>query len=219
MNFRDAEDLSAYLDGQLDASEHARLERRLAVDAGLRQLLDDLRVARGLLRRVPRRAAPRNFTLSPLNAKVRAPQPRAVPVLRLTGALATFLFLLGVGVNTLSPIAARSLAAAPAPGYGMGGGAGGADPTMEALMLEGLATPGAEAPMAQSDLAAPTAEPSAKTAPPAEQPAAPTARGAQAPIPAVWEMVLAAVGVVLVALSIYLDRLTRRKFRSKLIEK
>ena len=124
MNFRDAEDLSAYLDGQLDASEQARLERRLAVDAGLRQLLDDLRVARGLLRRVPRRAAPRNFTLSPLNAKVRAPQPRAVPVLRLTGALATFLFLLGVGVNTLSPIAARSLAAAPAPGYGMGGGAG-----------------------------------------------------------------------------------------------
>ena len=43
----------------------ARLEKRLAVDAGLRQVLDDLRVARGLLKRTPRRKAPRNFTLNP----------------------------------------------------------------------------------------------------------------------------------------------------------
>ena len=39
MNFRDAELLSAYLDGQLAANEAARLEARLVVDAELRQLL------------------------------------------------------------------------------------------------------------------------------------------------------------------------------------
>ena len=88
MNFREAELLSAYLDKQLNAADAARIEKRLAVDAGLLGVLDDLRVARGLLRRVPRRRAPRNFMLNPLNARVRAPQPRAVPVLRYAGSLA-----------------------------------------------------------------------------------------------------------------------------------
>jgi anti-sigma factor RsiW len=45
MKFQDAETLSAYLDGQLSTVEIARLEARLAVDSGLRQVLNDLRVA------------------------------------------------------------------------------------------------------------------------------------------------------------------------------
>ena len=65
MNFRDVELLSSYLDGQLKLSDSARLERRLSLDPDLRAVLDDLRSARGLLRQLPMRKAPRNFTLTP----------------------------------------------------------------------------------------------------------------------------------------------------------
>ena len=65
MNQRDLELLSSYLDGQLKPSDSARLEARLSSDADLRSVLDDLRAARGLLRQLPMRKAPRNFTLTP----------------------------------------------------------------------------------------------------------------------------------------------------------
>jgi hypothetical protein len=221
MKFQDVEQLSAFLDGQLSPVEATRIEARLAVDANLRKVLDDLRVARGLLRRTPRLRAARNFTLSPMNARVRAPQPRAVPLLRYAGALASLLFVFTVALNTLGPSLRQSLASAPPYGFGVGGGAGGGGgaaepeaaaepaPTMEALM----AAP--EAPMQE----APTEDAFAKTAPPAEAPAADVQRGAPAPIPAVWIMVLAVAGVLLIGLSVYIDRLTRRKFRSRVMEK
>jgi anti-sigma factor RsiW len=229
MKFQDVEHLSAFLDGQLSPAEAERIEARLAADASLRKAQDDLRVARGLLRRTPRLRAPRNFTLSPLNARVRAPQPRSVPLLRYAGALASLLFVFTVALNTLGPIARQSLASAPAYGFGMGGGVGGGPaeslpaeagpaeppaaaepaPTMEALM----AAP--EAPMQE----APAGDAFAKTAPPAEAPAADVQRGAPAPIPALWIMLLAVAGVLLIGLSVYIDRMTRRKFRSRVMEK
>jgi len=223
MNFRDVEHLSAYLDGQLTASETAQLETRLAADAGLRGLLDDLRVARGLLRRVPRRRAPRNFTLNPLNSRVRAPQPRAVPFLRYVGAVASLLFVLTATINTLAPLAARSLAAAPPPGYGMGGGVGGGPPEAEAnvpqMAIAPSGTPVAEAPAAPLDLTAPSAEALAKAAPPAESPDAGLRQGPKAPFPAIWMLILAIAGILFGGLSWYLDRYTRRNFRSNLLEK
>ncbi|MFH1183740.1 MAG: hypothetical protein V1755_01710 [Chloroflexota bacterium] len=223
MKFRDAEHLSAYLDGQLSASEISRLEARLAVDAGLRQLLDDLRVARGLLRRVPRRRASRNFALSPLDARVRAPQPRAVPALRYAGAVASLLFLFTVAVNNIAPLAARRLAAAPAAGIGMGGGVGGGAPEAEAteqtLTLAPLGTPLVEEPPAAQDLAAPTPEAFAKAAPPAGSAAAEARPGAPAPIPEGWMLMLAIAGIGFGALSWYIDRRTRRNFRSNYFEK
>ena len=230
MKFQDVEHLSAFLDGQLSPAEGARLEARLAVDASLRKVLDDLRVARGLLRRTPRLRAPRNFMLSPMNARVRAPRPRAVPVLRYSGALASLLFAFTVALNTLGPIARQSLASAPAYGYGMGGGgvgggapeslpaeAGPADsgaaaepaPTMEALM----AAPAAPAQEAPSEDAF------AKAAPPAEAPAAELQRSAAPIVPALWIMVLAVAGVLLIGLSVYIDRMTGRKFRSRELER
>jgi anti-sigma factor RsiW len=219
MKFQDVEQLSAFLDGQLSPLEAARLEARLSVDASLRKVLDDLRVARGLLRRTPRLRAPRNFTLNPMNARVRAPQPRAVPFLRYAGALASLLFVFTVALNTLGPSLRQSLASAPPYGFGMGGGVGGgpaesgpvAEPatTMEAMM----AAP--EAPMQE----APTEDAFAKTAPPAEAPAADLQRGAPAPVPALWIMLLAVAGVLLTGLSLYIDRITRRNFRSREIEK
>ncbi len=125
MNFRDVELLSAYLDGRLSPSDAARLEARLSSDMALKATLEDLRQTRGLLRRLPQRKAPRNFRLTAKMAGVRPPAPRAYPVFRLATALAAFLFLGSVAVNSLTPFAARHLAAAPAPAFGVGGGGGG----------------------------------------------------------------------------------------------
>jgi anti-sigma factor RsiW len=61
-NFREIEHLSAYLDGQLNTSELARLESRLNSDPELVSVLDDLRATRGILVNFP-------------NAKRRATSP------------------------------------------------------------------------------------------------------------------------------------------------
>jgi anti-sigma factor RsiW len=227
MNFRDAESLSAYLDGQLSPSEISRLERRLAVDAELRQVLADLRTARGLLRQTARRGAPRNFTLAPTNPRVRAPQPRAVPILRFAGVLASVLFVATMAVNSLAPLAARTLAAAPAPAFGVGGGSGGGAAEAE-VPEESLAL--AEPESAQ---AAEPGPPSQEGLTPTEAPAEPfskqpasdaeTVRRVQAEagpiVPPLWVPLLAVVGILLVGLSIYMDRASRRNFRSERLEK
>jgi anti-sigma factor RsiW len=232
MNFRDAEALSAYLDAQLSLPEAARLEARLAVDADFRTLLDELRVARGLLHQVRHRRAPRNFTLHPANPRLRAPRPRSVPVLRFAGALASLLFFAAVAANGLSPLAARSLAAAPAPAFDVGGGMGGGPAATESP-LEALAaapttgTPRPEATLAPHDLAMPTMDalaqsqtvPSSKQAPP-EAEAGVQARASQrALIPLAWIVALAVAALAFGGLAWYLDRYTRRSFRSKCLEK
>src|SRR5512135_1837049 len=68
--------LSAYLDGQLSASERARLEAQLAADADLRAELSALRCTVGLLRQLPAAPMPRNFLL-PVS-----PQAQQRPVAR-----------------------------------------------------------------------------------------------------------------------------------------
>ncbi len=126
MNFRDVELLSAYLDGRLNPSDAARLERRLSSDPGLKATLEDLRETRGLLRRLPQRRAPRNFRLTPKMAGIKPPEARAYPAFRFATALAALLFVAAVGLNAVTPFAASRLAApAAAPAYGMGGGGGG----------------------------------------------------------------------------------------------
>jgi len=123
-SFRDVELLSAYLDGQLSPPDSARLESRLSSDASLRAALNDLRSARGLLRQLPQRRTPRNFTLTPKMAGIKPPEPRVYPTLRFATVLATLLFLATFAINGLAPIRATSFASAPAPasGFGMGGG-------------------------------------------------------------------------------------------------
>ena len=116
MNQRDLELLSSYLDGQLKPSDSARLERRLAADPNLRSVLDDLRAARGLLRQLPMRKAPRNFTLTPQMVGKKPPLPRAYPAFRFVTALATLLFFVTMGVNFLAPQMAQPQA------FGKGGG-------------------------------------------------------------------------------------------------
>ena len=115
MNPRDLELLSAYLDGQLNPSDSARLESRLASDESLRAALDHLRSTRSLLRQLPSRRAPRNFTLTPQMAGIKPPTPRAVPAFRFATAIATFLFVITFVINGLISLSASSFASAPAP--------------------------------------------------------------------------------------------------------
>ena len=117
MNRRDIELLSSYLDGQLKPSDSARLEARLSSDTELRAVLSDLSSARGLLRQLPMRKAPRNFTLTPKMVGKNPPLPRSYPAFRFVTALASLLLFFTVGLNYLAPqLASQS------PAFGMGGG-------------------------------------------------------------------------------------------------
>jgi hypothetical protein len=75
---RDVEILSSYLDNQLSTAERKRLETRLRQEPALLQELEALRRTRLMIRALPRRRAPRNFTLTPDMASARtgaAPRP------------------------------------------------------------------------------------------------------------------------------------------------
>lgn len=229
MNFRDAEILSEYLDEQLNPSEVARIEKRLAADAALRGVLDDLRVARGLARQVPRHRVPRNFTLKPTMAKIRGPEPRAAPTLRFASALASLLFLATLAVNGLAPLAARSLAQAPQPMYGKGGGGGGGGsggaPDVTHVPPEsfaGAAPAGTLEPLGTGlpgDKVLATApapgEVAPKALPPAAAETAPLSPPAKPPVPVVWLWVLAAAALILGALAFYVRRQSEHSFRSR----
>lgn len=153
MKQRDLELLSAYLDGQLSSSDSARLEARLRTDPALRSVLNDLRGARSLLRQLPMRKAPRNFTLTPKMVGKNPPLPRSYPVFRFSATLATILLFFTFGLNLMG----RQLAFQPYPG-GMGGG-GAPDTFAESA-------PATEAPATKAAAAeAPAGEPSISMVP------------------------------------------------------
>jgi anti-sigma factor RsiW len=118
-NFREIEHLSAYLDGQLDTSELARIESRLNSDPELASILSDLRATRGILRKLPTRKAPRNFTLTRQMVGLKPPLPRTYPVFRFATVFASLLLMLSLTVNAMSPYVSFG---APSGVYGFGGG-------------------------------------------------------------------------------------------------
>jgi anti-sigma factor RsiW len=120
MKRRDLELLSAYLDGELKQSDSTKLENRLKTDPELASVLTDLRATRTLLRRLPSRKAPRNFTLTRKMAGQNPPLPRSYPAFRFATALATLLFFFTIGLNFVG----AQLAAEPQ-AFGMGGGGSG----------------------------------------------------------------------------------------------
>ena len=212
MKQRDLELLSSYLDGQLGPSDAARLESRLASDSDLRAVMDDLREARSLLRRLPARKAPRNFTLTRKMVGQNPPMPRAYPAFRFVTTLATLLLFFTVGLNFLG-----SQIASQAPALGMGGGAGETDTfaAQAPAATEAAATeaPAAEmAPLPTETLSAEESERIAETPAEknglAEEPAVrDEAQTETAPpfISSTWQIVLAAI-VVLGALLMLLMR-------------
>lgn len=120
----DLEQISAYLDKELDQAVQSRLDARLAADADLRAALEELRQTCLLLRRTPRRRAPRNFRLTPGMTGLRPPVPRLAPVLSWASAAAILLFL-ATAVTSLLPrlsfgAAAPSAMEARAPLMGSG---------------------------------------------------------------------------------------------------
>jgi hypothetical protein len=103
---RDLERLSAYLDGALSAKEASRLESRLEKDAILQQALRELKDTTRLLSLLSETPLPRSFTLTPEMVGIRE-RTRVYPVMRLATALATFAFLLVVGVDAISKFALK----------------------------------------------------------------------------------------------------------------
>ena len=136
-DFRDIETLSAYLDGQLDAAESARVESRIKADPELASVINDLRASRNILRRLPKRKAPRNFTLTRQMVGLKPPMPRNYSLLRFATVFAAILFMCSFSSNILTPMFSFGFggAAAPAPALGMGGG-GGDDSSMQAPAAE-----------------------------------------------------------------------------------
>lgn len=101
--------LSAYLDGQASPGERIQIEKRLASEDAFRQALQSLRQTRTVIRSMPRRRVPRNFTLTPEMVAVRR-MPRIFPVLRFSSAFAAIAACILFGVQLL-PLMAKSAAA------------------------------------------------------------------------------------------------------------
>ncbi|MBL8156088.1 MAG: hypothetical protein JNM70_18055 [Anaerolineae bacterium] len=98
---REIELLSLYLDSALSESERAALEARLQTDAELRGELESLRETVTLLRTLPSRRAPRNFTLSASQA-TRSTRWMGFPTSAAFSALsAAAAFLLFIGASLL----------------------------------------------------------------------------------------------------------------------
>lgn len=199
-NFRDIENLSAYIDGQLNAADTARLEARLKTDPELESALRDLSAARNILKKLPARKAPRNFTLTRQMVGLKPPLPSTYPLFRFATVFAAILFMCSFTTNALSPLVSFGAAApAAAPAFGMGGGGGCDDCEAPAATEEALFASEAAAteeamntePIVVTVEVAPQGTetvriaetPTAKDAPeeaPAQDPAADTATQAQA---------------------------------------
>lgn len=91
--FRDLEQLSADLDGQLNPAESARVKSRRQADPELASAYEDLRQAKNILHKLPVRKAPKNFTLTRKMVGLKPPLPRAYPTFRFATAFATLLFV------------------------------------------------------------------------------------------------------------------------------
>jgi anti-sigma factor RsiW len=230
MNRRDIELLSSYLDGQLKPSDSTRLESRLSADPNLRAVLDDLRAARGLLRQLPMRKAPRDFRLTPKMVGKNPPLPRAYPAFRFVTALATMLLFFTVGLNFLAPQLASQQT-----NFGYGGG--GAPEIFSAQAPAATEAPAAEAPPEESapelaplptatfsveDTARDAVTPLARdgetgdaggqdplgvqNAPPGEAPQ---------PVPPVWQILLAGIALLGAVMMVLMRRLAANRWRHK----
>ncbi len=187
--------LSAYIDGEVSASETSRVEEHLAGCQECRDELASLRSTVDLLRRLPELAAPRSFALS--EAPQRRPTPTIVWTARLATSAAAVLLvalLLGdiVGLlgqqRTLEDAASRAEVQAPAaPGPPA---VAARRPEAAALELESravsesapaLAAPAPAAPAPAAAAPAPAPAPAAAAPAPAPAPAAPEPAQAFAP--------------------------------------
>jgi anti-sigma factor RsiW len=225
MNQRDLELLSSYLDGQLSPSDSARLEGRLRTDPQLVTILNDLRDTRTLLRKLPARRAPRNFTLTRKMVGQNPPLPKAYPFFRFATALATLLFVFSFGLNSVSRMTA--------PAFGMGGGGGVAD-SQEGIELYAEEAPAmaTEAPATEAPIEPPfAAVPAPTMTAPAQEDAlrsaeTPTLPAAEmgnavaqkqlekpAVVPFTWQIVLGVVALLSALLMVLMRNIATNHWR------
>ncbi len=206
-SFRDVEQLSAFLDGQLSQADKTRLEARIQLDPALAAALADLHQTRAILRRTPKRRLPHNFTLTPKMAGIRPPVPRAVPVLGWASALAMLLFVVTLGMNLLGQIsfgaAAPMMAAAP---YGYGGGPAATQPS---VTDNTQVIPTAETFVMTAPEATPSGEPRVGA-----PPVTPTAKATLEPVD-IWPYIWLGLAAVLIAAALLIRRASVQAFRRK----
>lgn len=235
--FQDIEQLSAYLDGQLSPSDSARLESRLKSDPELASAYDDIRSTRAILRKLPSRKAPRNFTLTRKMVGLKPPLPRTYPVFRFATAFATFLFVMTVAFNNVAPRLTVQTTAGSGGGCTQGCGGGGPDTSFQ-LPYAGSAA-ATDAPVATEDPAvaaemvpAPTQQSLEESAPAAdaydaarstetpttkepapELPSQPPVKAERFLVPVTWQIGLFAVILIGVAGLFLMNRFAKRKWQ------
>lgn len=111
---RQQEAVSAYLDNALTPAERQRFEQQMAQDPALHAEVAQQRQTRALLRQLPPRQVPRNFTLDPAlyGRPARQPLVTYYPALRAATVLTAVLLFFIVGLNIFSS-GAGSTASAP----------------------------------------------------------------------------------------------------------
>jgi hypothetical protein len=200
--------------------------------------MDDLRTARGLLRQLPQRRVPRNFTLTPKMAGLKAPEPRVYPVFRLATVLAALLFISTFVVNKFAPIETIHLSAAQAPINGLGGGCNNCSPAevapaateAPAQSFSAPAAPGAPAqPFAApaSTEALPSTQDNSRNSAPSTQQITPKAAvpppainqpipiPSEAPIPLRWQILIGMITVICGAAAWFLRLRSEREFQKR----
>ena len=237
-NFRDIELLSSYLDGQLSPSESTRLESRFSADPELADAFNDIRAARGILRKLPARKAPRNFTLTRKMVGLKPPLPRSYSFFRFSTAFATVLLVLTFAANALTQLPRMSsVAGVNAPGpqgdYGLGGGpvvqapaaaiappdavrtATTTTPMAEPLTMENAVVPTEQTlPTVSADMSAteaPMAKAAGSASVPHEQPQVNPERVTL--VPFVWQMILLVVLLVSLLIMLALRQSAKQKWK------
>ncbi|QRN82997.1 hypothetical protein JR338_11360 [Chloroflexota bacterium] len=96
---KELEQLSAYLDGQLDETEQRQIESRLASEPELQEMYEGLRNTKLLFSRLRRVRAPRSFTLTPDMVKVRKQKQPFFSSVRWATSLAAILLVVMFGAE------------------------------------------------------------------------------------------------------------------------
>jgi hypothetical protein len=135
------ENLSAYLDDQLQPIEAEELRQRLAQESELRRQLEDLRRTRYILRRTPKVKRLRNFVLSPEDIRRQRFAAQAMNFSRLISAAASVLLLVMIGTQFL--LGGGLMAGAPAENFSLmvdeaADDLGAEEPAAETMMLESV---------------------------------------------------------------------------------
>ncbi|MBX3054978.1 MAG: hypothetical protein KF770_00765 [Anaerolineae bacterium] len=101
---RQQETMTAYLDNALPPAERQRFEQQMAQDPDLQAEVAQQQQTRALLRQLPPRQVPRNFTLDPAlyGRPARQPLVTYYPALRAATVLTAVLLFFVVGLNLFS---------------------------------------------------------------------------------------------------------------------